>query len=306
MALIDPSIVAKDLEKPISLDAEMRPFFGLAPQGEEKQVHYSLRDKWRIAQETDRIYKQLTKNATKGGRQLTVTTGGPGSGKTTLIREFQKNGGPLANTVHVDSDEILKLFRPYNKLVDALGDTDTGRAIAYVYWRQASIYMMNTILNRLGQDGYDIAVGTTATSPAIKFLYDNARKDGYGINVIMCHANEETRLSGVAARFQQERRFTPEADVKEKGNRLFPAIVKTHFENADRLSLYWRDGQNVTLAAEASDGMVVTKNAAARDAFVAEIKARNRDFDWNDAVNAFAARRARPAAASPAMPVPAR
>ena len=172
--IIDPALVAKELEKPIEMDKEMRRYAGDLPPENGTVANYTLRDRWKIAKETERLYRLLTKNVPKrtDGKRFTVTAGGPGAGKTTLIRNMQKRGGALEHAVHVDPDELLKKFKPYVQAVDALGNSDAGRTVAYTYWRWASVYMANTILNRLADDGYDIALGITGTSPAVKFLYE--------------------------------------------------------------------------------------------------------------------------------------
>ena len=297
MPIMDPALVAKELEKPIDLDGEMRRYYSLPPSGQSSTVTYSLKDRWQIARETERLYKKLTKTLTKNtDKRFTITSGGPGSGKTTLIRKMQEKGGALENAAHVDADELLNQFKPYKNLSTQLGNTDVGRAVAYTYWRSASIYMMNTILNKLADDGYDIVLGTTGTSPAVKFVYQAAKKLGYKTDLVIVHAHEETRLDGVAKRFETERRFTPEIDVKEKGNRMFPEVVGLHFATADTIRVFWR-GQagDPVLAAETDKGRVVTRDAAALKEFTSELQSRKADFNWQQAVTAYESRFAKPA-----------
>lgn len=224
-AILNPDIIAQDLAK----------------------GGYSPTDMTVIHTETDRIYAQLTAGKTKAGedeRKFYITAGGPGAGKATLVRSLNQPGNFLGNAVHMDPDELLKLFMPYVAQIAEEGDTDDARAAAYARWRWASIYMCNTLVNRLAQDGYNIILGTTGTSQSTRFLYDAVHAAGYTSCLIMCHASEEVRLASVDKRFLEERRFTPIEDVKKKGNEMFPDAVMMHFTCAQDIALFWRAAVN--------------------------------------------------------------
>jgi predicted ABC-type ATPase len=297
---MDPQLIEKELQKPIELDKEMKKLYGATPDGTERVTQYTLRDRWMIAHEMERIYKQMTKNILphEAGRpkKFYMTAGGPGSGKTVLIRDMQAAGGPLSQAAHVDPDEILKSFRPYRHAIDSMGGSDAARAMAYTYWRWASVYMANSLINKLAEDGHDIVFGTTGTSPAITKIYAAAKAAGYETQVLMCHAPEGVRLDGVAQRFAQERRYTPEADVKDKGNKMFPEMAAVHFANADHISLYWRGGNKPpVLAAESADGKIIVQDDAARKAFETELALRKPDSSWAQLVDAYEKRFKKPA-----------
>lgn len=293
--IMDPKMIRKELEKPIEVDKEIKFAYGIPLDGSEKPSLYQLRDKWTITRELERLYKLMTKDATPdsaGKKRFILTAGGPGSGKTSMIRQLQKIDGDCLKPVHVDPDEILKEMRPYQKLIKNLGGSDLGITAAYTYWRWASIYLANSIINKLSEDGYDILFGTTGTSPAVAKLYDSAHQAGYETSVLICHAPESVRLASAEARFKNERRFTPEADLKNKGNKMFPDALMIHFLKAAEIKVYWRATFNSDpiLALETKNGKVITRNEKAKTAFIEEIQKYRPELDWNSIITAYETR----------------
>lgn len=265
--------------------------------GDLAKGNYSAEDLALIEAEKTRLYAALTAGKQPGAHKtFYITSGGPGSGKTTLIRKAQQGGGTLARAVHVDPDEIIKSFAPYADAIAAQGDSDAARAQAYDRWRWASVYMANTIVNQLAADGYDIVLGTTGTSPSVRFIYQAAHDAGYASALIMCHAPESVRLDSGARRFEIERRFTPEADVREKGNKLFPEIVTTHFTQAQSIFLLWRPGteKEPVLAAEAVQGVFTCRDPEALAGFINELHAFKPELNWNDTLAGYTQRFAKP------------
>ncbi|MBI1214338.1 MAG: AAA family ATPase [Alphaproteobacteria bacterium] len=304
--IMDQQIVDGELQKPIEIDKEMKRLYGAEPDGTEQAVQYTLRDRWIITQELDRIYRLMTKDLKPREegkpKKFYMTAGGPGAGKTVLVRAMQENGGPLSQAVHVDPDEVLKSFKPYRDMVNGMGGSDAARAMAYTYWRWASVYMANTIINKLSADGHDIVFGTTGTSPGMPKIYSAAKAAGYETHVMICHAGEGVRLDGVAQRFAQERRFTPEEDAKNKGNRMFPEMATVHFANADHVSLYWRGGNAPpVLAAESAEGKIIVQDDAARKAFETELMLRKPDSTWAQLVDAYEKRFKKPSTMAPKL-----
>ncbi|HYD17012.1 MAG TPA: zeta toxin family protein [Patescibacteria group bacterium] len=262
--LIDPAIVAQELDKPIQVDREIRAMYGV-PARPEAPVYYSAEQRAEIEREKDRIYAEMVAGKKQSG-EFVLTVGGPGSGKTSLVRALQKLGGPLAGYVHTDPDEeVLTRFKPY--LADATTpvESDITRAVAYTYWRWASLYVNNSVLNRAVDEGFNIAMGTTATSPMIAKTYDALHDMGREVKAIIVHAPEAVRLESVAPRFKVDRRYVPEEDVKAKGNVMLPDIIDLHFAKADSIDLYWRDrtDSGPVLAATLQQGRVVVHDQTA-------------------------------------------
>lgn len=289
MPLVPKEIIDAELDKPIEMDKAAKQSYGVSVDGTERQTFYGLSDRHAITLGLEKIYKNRTARVSKSDvdkeqpKRFFMSAGGPGSGKTRLIRDFEKTENTIfSNAVHVDPDEFLRDFKPYVDLTESLGKSDIGYTLAYTYWRWASIYMSNSVLNKLCDDGYDIFFGTTGTSPVVAKLYDNAKKEGYQTHAVICHAPENVRLESSAERFKNERRYTPEDDLKKKGNEMFPDTVMTHFQVADGFSLYWRDalGKAPVLAAETQGQNIVIHNQKALDAFCAEISKNNPDFSW--------------------------
>lgn len=259
--IMNPDIIAKDVQK----------------------GDYSAAEMALINAEIERIYADLTKNAKPSDKKtFYITTGGPGAGKTSLVSAAQKGDGMLSRAIHIDPDEVIKSFAPYSNAIAQAGDTDSARVAAYGKWRWASVYIANTMVNKLAADGFDIVLGTTGTSPAVGHIYDAAHRAGYGSVLLMCHANEETRLASVAKRFETERRFTPEADVKEKGNKLFPEVVALHLGKAHQAFIFWRGAVDSApvLAAEYHGGQTVVRDMKAFSGFMAEMRVHKPEVDW--------------------------
>ena len=257
--ILDPAIIAADFAK----------------------GGYDADDRALIDAELERIYADITAGKPKGSNTFYITAGGPGAGKTTFIRHAQEGDNPLARAVHADPDELIKSFRPYTEQITREGDSDDARAAAYDRWRWASVYLCNTIVNKLAQDGYDIVLGTTGTSASVKFIYQAAHNAGYQSHLIICHASEDTRVESTQKRFVEERRFIPIEDVKKKGNEMFPAVVDVHLAHAQNIAILWREGRDAApvLAATLDQHSITVKNQSALTAFAGEIKKHNPAFD---------------------------
>lgn len=281
--ILDPAIIAADFAK----------------------GGYDASERALIDTELERIYADITAGKPKGSNTFYITAGGPGAGKTTFIRHTQDNpASALSRAVHADPDELIKSFRPYTEQIAREGDSDDARAAAYDRWRWASVYLCNTIVNKLAADGYDIVLGTTGTSASVKFIYQAAHNAGYQSQLIICHASEDTRIESTQKRFVEERRFIPIEDVKKKGNEMFPAVVDVHLAHAQNIAILWRQGRDSApvVAATLDQQSMTVKNQPALTAFAAEIKKYNPAFDLDASLQMRKAALAPVAAPVPAAP----
>jgi len=91
--IMNRELVEAELKKPIELDTEMKKLYGAEPDGTEAVLNYTLRDVWMIKHETDRIYRRMTEGLPPreegAAKKSYMTAGGPGAGKTTLVRDEQ-------------------------------------------------------------------------------------------------------------------------------------------------------------------------------------------------------------------------
>lgn len=185
-----------------------------------------------------------------------ATAGAPLSGKSTVLEQVMQSARykSIASDgfAKVDPDRWGMLFMVHmyhNWLMSAstiadAPDFETAQKRAYDIARPASNYIALDILQFASENNYNIAHGTTMTSPHIGNMLQWLKEHGYRIDLLLCSAEDEMRAeaaeyrSGVQGYYQS----TPE-DALEKGL-MFPQRMRTYFENADNLHLFWRAGVN--------------------------------------------------------------
>ena len=288
--IIDPKVVAEHLSKPYDLRQAWKRanLQGRAP--EKGQKHYTERELGLIQLELTRIYNELSEGREPvSGRKkkFYLSAGAPGSGKSTLLENLISKNKTFQEMVFSDPDErALKLMDVYKEDIEKFGGGLIGLTLAYTKWRWASNYISGTIMNKASEDQYDILHGTTATSPFVSLLYDNAHKQDYDITTFIVCAPDEVRVKSAHKRFKVEQtRYTH--DTKEKGA-MFYERVPTLFNKTDNFKLYWRNAVNAApvLAATGNHGKVNIVNRKALNAIDHDIK-QHSDTSWNDLKNIY-------------------
>lgn len=288
---IDPKIVQEFLRKPYDLREVWEKVAGIENLPLEAPQHYKPDELAMIDSEVFRLYAEQAENCLKlirGRKEFTLSAGGPGAGKTMLLEHMVANDPSLQNVIFSDPDErALKLMKAYREDIEKFGSGKIGLALAYTKWRWASNYISNTIMNRACEDGHDILLGTTATSPAVSILYDNAKREGYAIRTIMVTAADDVRTESARRRFEEEgTRYT--ADTVEKGV-LFYQRMPTFFEKSDALSLYWRHAadQSAVLVADAVDGDVTIHEPGVLEIVQQDLQKTNPRLSWKNLASSY-------------------
>lgn len=291
--LVDPAIIAGFLDKPYDLRAVWN---RVAHETEKPSVEgpsvYTQEERAYIVAEARRIYEEQTRNLPlpdgNAARQFKLSAGPSGSGKSTLLEYLIKNDPEMKGLVFCDPDErALKRMPAYYRDITAFGGGAVGLALSYTKWRWGSNWISNTMLNRAGREGRDILLGTTATSPYIHLLYENARRAGYETETLIVCAPEHVCSESSRRRFEEEgRRFTDD-DAKGKG-RAFYERLPDLLRHTDHLRLYWRDQVDAApvLAATARNGDIEVHDDAAMHAIEKDL-ARNADIGWDDFLNIY-------------------
>ena len=284
--LIAPDIVQEFLAKPYDLRSVWEEVAGVKNLPLEAPRYYTETEAAMADSEVYRLYKVQTENClklTRGQKEFTLSAGGPGAGKTQLLEQMVANDPALQNVVFSDPDErALKLMQAYKDDIEKFGGGKIGLALAYTKWRWASNYISNTIMNRACEDGYDVLLGTTATSPAVSILYDNAKRENYKVRTIMVTASADVRIESARRRFEEEgTRYT--ADTVEKGI-MFYQRTPTYFEKSDAFSLYWRHAvdQSAVLVADADHGDIKIHDRHALDLVQQDLQKADPRLSWKN------------------------
>jgi len=175
-----------------------------------------------------------------------ATAGGPGACKTTILESYLHDN--KLDVVYADPDQrVLRyMINTYyqsvtNYDIRKSSSYETVAKNAYVKWRDASNYIVNTILNEAFAQGYDIAHGTTSTSNAVSSLYERLKEKNYTIILLLCSVPDETRIKSLEyrSRVQGFVQVAPE-DIINK-SKMFPERFPTYFTYADEIHFYWTE-----------------------------------------------------------------
>ena len=290
---IDPKVVNDFLDKPYNLKEVWNRVSGSNPDSTASyhgDTYYNEAERRLIESELERLYAQLSQNCTVSGvrKNFTLSAGAPGAGKSTLLEALLLRDRTLQNAVFSDPDECaLKLMHVYQEDIHKFGGGPQGLALSYTKWRWASNYISNSIMNKAGADQFDVLLGTTATGAAVRFLYDNAHREGYEVTTLIVAAPENVRVESARRRFEEEQtRFTN--DTAEKG-KLFYERAPLYFERSDHFSLYWRDavqGEPV-LAAMGQNGAITIEDREAVKSIERDLQSVRPELSWDGLAKAY-------------------
>lgn len=209
---------------------------------------YSEEEKGRIKSDLRNITELCFRNTTPVTNQQPIyvaTAGGPGACKSTILESYLAN---KTNFVYTDPDaQALRCMinTYYQSLtyykISLVQNFKDIQAYGYAKWRDASNYIATTILNEAATSGYNIAHGTTSTSPVLHKLYQGLKKRNYKIVLLLCYASNSTRIKTLEYRaLVQGFLQVATEDIVNKG-KAFPEKFSTYFEYADEIQLYWTD-----------------------------------------------------------------
>ena len=183
--------------------------------------------------------------AATGNPEYIATAGGPGASKSTILETYLQD---KKNYAYLDPDQralrymtntYLQEFTNYK--LSQNSDQEKLLQDAYNKWRGASNFIASTLLNEAYAGGYNIAHGTTSTSPYVSSLYKNLKNKSYRIVLLLCHSNDENRINALNYRAEKQNfcQVDPQ-DIVNKG-KMFPERFKDYFQYADEIHFYWTD-----------------------------------------------------------------
>lgn len=224
---------------------------------------YSPQEQVRIQDDLISIRKLVFRDKKPAEGQKPVylaSAGAPGARKTTILETYLHNHSQFLSAVYIDPDQrALKYMHTYqdslsnHHIMNAKSRSlSKVREQAYNYWRNASNYIANTLLNEAFNGRYDIAHGTTLTGPHSGDLLQKLRNAGYEIQLVLCFAPESFRNEAVEFRNQVQGFYqsTP-SDFAEKSI-LFYKRMPIYLSHADLLYFHWSESidKPIALAAQ--------------------------------------------------------
>lgn len=207
------------------------------------------------------------------------TCGGPGSSKsTTLDQVLESDPQAFENVVKVDPDPwglarmtfLSGFLLSFGEIAKFDGHYEVAQRRFYDVGRPASNYSTLRVLNDAVHRGYDVAHGTTMTSPHVGGLLQSIKGAGHDIHLLVCSASDELRMELVQHRIGKQGNYqsTPE-DVRNKGI-LLPQRMPIYFEAADTLLLFRKDKpfESANCIAQYADGQKGILDQTGYNAFI--------------------------------------
>lgn len=212
---------------------------------------YSEEEKILVEADLTSIRSLAFRGRVPTGRPIYIaTTGGPGSRKTTILEKYLADHPVMTkNAVYLDPDQRALKFMVHTYIARSLSNLDVYksenlevlRRTAYTYWRDASNYIANTLLNEAYQGRYDIAHGTTFTGAAVPEFLQNLQEAGYTTTLLLCFAPETFVENSIEYRNEKIGFFQASYQDIAGKNTLFPQRMQTYFTNADHLVFFWSE-----------------------------------------------------------------
>lgn len=241
-------VFAVEVQDKYSIQAPGSGIESLVPQNviDVLLTTYSENEKVLIQDDLDNIKKMALRDkavSSENDRIYVATAGGPGACKSTILETYLSD---KQNFVYVDPDaRALKFMTntyhqsliyyqisknlPYRNLLEN----------AYNKWRDASNYIANSVMNEAYAKGYNIAHGTTQTSPVISALLSKFKRKNYKVILLLCYAPDDVRVKTIEHR-ETVQAFVQSstAGIVSKG-KVFCQRFPTYFEYADEIHFYW-------------------------------------------------------------------
>lgn len=176
------------------------------------------------------------------------TAGGPGASKSTILEYYLRD---KPNYTYLDPDQraLRYMINTYlqeftNHKISQIADPTKLLQNAYNKWRGASNYIASSLLNEAYANRYNIAHGTTATSPHISSFFKNLKNKSYKIVLLLCYSTDENRVNALNNRAEKQFFLQVDPDDIVKKGKMFPERFKDYFQYADEIHFYWTDKFN--------------------------------------------------------------
>jgi predicted ABC-type ATPase len=207
----------------------------------DNKVEYTAAEIEDLKFDIMQIWNRIQSRKLAETKEVILTAGAPGVGKTLLVREMWEND-PEAAYICPDDVCLKEMEKTYRAMV-AKDPSPEGMKAAYNKWRAASNYAHHIItanLIRLNQSFY---FGTTASGDKTYLFLDFLKKNGYSITILYVSAPDQVRFDSIAKRdkvFIQ----TTDQDVLNKQLMVHERVQDTFVKYANRIDFYFRTAVN--------------------------------------------------------------
>ncbi len=178
-----------------------------------------------------------------------ATAGAPGAHKSTILETLMHKEPRFKDLAYIDPDTrglrfMINTYYSQSMNYYEIANAKSFQAAqqrAYDYWRDASNFIANTLLEKASISRFNIGHGTTLTSDKVAIFLHKIKSNGYSPTIVLCHAPDNIRVQAVAhrAKVQGFYQSSPE-DVREKA-KLFLQRIPLYFDFADEMLIYWTD-----------------------------------------------------------------
>ncbi|MBP7074552.1 MAG: AAA family ATPase [Rhabdochlamydiaceae bacterium] len=183
------------------------------------------------------IWNRIKSKEIEEAKEIILTAGAPGVGKTTVMRRMWEN---QPNFAYICPDDVClkEMKSTYGEMVAKDGSFQ-GLKSAYNKWRAASNFAHHLITAQLVRENKNFFFGTTASGDKTYLFLDFLKKRGYNIRILHVSAPDQVRFDSIAKRdnaFVQ----TSDQDVLNKQLMVHERIQDTFLKYASRIDFYFR------------------------------------------------------------------
>ena len=186
----------------------------------DKKDFYTPEQQENLKGDIKEIYATLMEKIPLQKPLAVMTAGGPGAGKTLLMRKLLADAKAQGiNYGYIDPDDVCLKSQTRTYLADlkTCEGTKEARQALYNEWRPGSNAACHIILANLIRDKYAFYFGTTSTGPVTGKFWAFLKAQGYNIHCIHVSAPDDVRWGSIVER---DKTFvqTTEEDVEKKAN----------------------------------------------------------------------------------------
>lgn len=200
----------------------------------------------KIHKAVDDLFNQLTQGVKPSSSKpkFILATGAPGSGKTTYLEDFTKNSEEQFACIDIDivrnKMELFKeaLSQKFNEGA-SLAEADD---YAYHKYRNASMFITRSIINRLVQNNYNIAFPFQPISfnSNCDSLMKAALENGYDVTAKVLHAPFDQLETAVQNRADLTGRQIQAGYLEAQYRAIEQSIINSLNRTEVETELYWR------------------------------------------------------------------
>jgi predicted ABC-type ATPase len=183
------------------------------------------------------IWKRIQSRKLAQSKEIILTAGAPGVGKTLLERGMWEASSEFA---YICPDDVClkEMEKTYRAMVEK-DPSPEGMKAAYNKWRAASNYAHHIVTANLIRLNQSFFFGTTASGDKTYLFLDFLKKNGYSIRILYVSAPDQVRFDSIEKRdkvFIQ----TTDQDVLNKQLMVHERVQDTFVKYADRIDFYFR------------------------------------------------------------------